>query len=127
MAEKSEPTFLGDTEFKEKKKDIRGEYVSMFGEPFYKIENYDAMPPFFMSIVSSSDHWLFLASTGGLTAAVSAPSRLSFRTMRWIRSQRTMRIPAIRPSCSSGVPSAPIYGTLFRAGLGQLFHPTQSL
>jgi len=24
------------------------------------------MPPFFMSIVSGADHWLFVASTGGL-------------------------------------------------------------
>jgi hypothetical protein len=35
------------------------------------------MQPFFMSIVSSSDHWLFLASTGGLTAGrISAEQAL---------------------------------------------------
>ncbi|HUN23731.1 MAG TPA: hypothetical protein PK299_11425 [Anaerolineales bacterium] len=45
-----------------------GEYVSLLGETFYKIQHFDAMPPFFMSIVSSTDHWLFLVSTGGLTA-----------------------------------------------------------
>ncbi|MDB3857691.1 hypothetical protein N9306_02695, partial [Schleiferiaceae bacterium] len=37
-------------------------------ETFYKIANYDAMRPFFMSIVSHSNHWMFLSSTGGLTA-----------------------------------------------------------
>jgi hypothetical protein len=77
MEEKSGPIFLGNTTFKETRKDIRGEYVSLFGEPFYKIENYDAMEPFFMSIVSSSDHWLFLASSGGLTAGrISAEQAL---------------------------------------------------
>ncbi|RME69705.1 MAG: hypothetical protein D6784_17965 [Chloroflexi bacterium] len=32
------------------------------------MRHYDRMPPFFMSLVSSADHWLFIASTGGLTA-----------------------------------------------------------
>ncbi len=40
----------------------------MEGQPFYCIENADAMPPFFISLVSSSDHWMFISSTGGLTA-----------------------------------------------------------
>ncbi|NIP14296.1 MAG: hypothetical protein GWM88_06035, partial [Pseudomonadales bacterium] len=30
--------------------------------------NYDLMSPFFMSIASASDHWLFISSNGGLTA-----------------------------------------------------------
>ncbi|MEJ2279477.1 MAG: hypothetical protein P8Y70_17300 [Candidatus Lokiarchaeota archaeon] len=35
------------------------------------------MPPFFMSIVSSSNHWLFISSTGGLSAGrVSAEQAL---------------------------------------------------
>ena len=77
MEERPGPIFLGNTSFKETRKDIRGEYISLFGEPFYKIENYDAMEPFFMSIVSSSDHWLFLASSGGLTAGrISAEQAL---------------------------------------------------
>ena len=45
-----------------------GSYVKLFDETFYKIQHYDAMPPFFMSIVSGADHWLFVASTGGLSA-----------------------------------------------------------
>ncbi|MBW7882533.1 MAG: hypothetical protein H3C34_07840 [Caldilineaceae bacterium] len=40
----------------------------MMGEPYYRICHYDQMSPFFMSLVSSSDHWLFISSTGGLTA-----------------------------------------------------------
>ncbi|MDA3949196.1 MAG: hypothetical protein PF508_08215 [Spirochaeta sp.] len=38
------------------------------GVRYYTISNYDRMAPFFMSLVSSSDHWLFLSSTGGITA-----------------------------------------------------------
>jgi len=42
--------------------------IEIKGEKFYKIENCDAMRPFFMSIVSDSNHWLFISSNGGLTA-----------------------------------------------------------
>ena len=37
-------------------------------EIFFKISNVDQMRPFFMSIVSNSNHWLFISSTGGLSA-----------------------------------------------------------
>ncbi len=42
--------------------------IKIEGEKFYKIANNDAMRPFFMSIVSDSNHWLFISSNGGLTA-----------------------------------------------------------
>ena len=42
--------------------------IDIQGEKFYKIENHDQMRPFFMSIVSDSNHWLFISSNGGLTA-----------------------------------------------------------
>ncbi|MCH8487128.1 MAG: hypothetical protein LAT75_09680 [Candidatus Cyclonatronum sp.] len=35
---------------------------------WFKISDYDAMRPFFMSIVSDSNHWMFISSNGGLTA-----------------------------------------------------------
>lgn len=38
------------------------------GEAFYQIANYDRMRPFFMTVVSDADHWLFISSNGGLTA-----------------------------------------------------------
>ncbi len=47
---------------------VGGQYVEMLGETYYRIRHYDQMPPFFMSLVSSSNHWLFVSSTGGLTA-----------------------------------------------------------
>jgi len=42
--------------------------VTLNGEKFYKINNSDTMRPFFMSIVSDSNHWMFISSNGGLTA-----------------------------------------------------------
>ncbi len=38
------------------------------GETFYKISNVQEMRPFFMSIVSDSNHWLFVSSNGGISA-----------------------------------------------------------
>lgn len=42
-------------------------------EKYFKIANHDAMRPFFMSIVSDSNHWMFIASNGGLTAGRKNP------------------------------------------------------
>ena len=49
-------------------KNNKVEWVFFENEKFYKIENSDAMRPFFMSIVSDSNHWMFISSNGGLTA-----------------------------------------------------------
>ncbi len=38
------------------------------GEDYFKISNVDTLRPFFMSIVSDSNHWMFISSNGGLTA-----------------------------------------------------------
>jgi len=43
-------------------------FVKLNGEQFYKIENYDLMEDFFMTITSSSDVWNFCWSQGGVTA-----------------------------------------------------------
>jgi len=43
-------------------------YVELQGEGFFKISNVDQIRPFFMSIVSDSNHWMFISSNGGLTA-----------------------------------------------------------
>ena len=52
---------------------ISGKFVTRWGERYYAIHNVDKMAPFFMSLVSSSDHWLFISSTGGLTAGRVSP------------------------------------------------------
>ncbi len=49
-------------------KPINSEYARVGDEDFYKISNSDQMSPFFMTVVSNSDHWLFISSTGGLSA-----------------------------------------------------------
>ena len=59
---------IGDTKKHVQEFRVEGEYVELLGETFYRIRHFDQMAPFFMSLVSSSDHWLFLSSTGGLTA-----------------------------------------------------------
>lgn len=46
----------------------KGEQVSIHNEDFYKISNVETLRPFFMTIVSNSNHWMFIASNGGLTA-----------------------------------------------------------
>ncbi|MEM0542623.1 hypothetical protein WFZ85_08330 [Flavobacterium sp. j3] len=42
--------------------------IDIEGEKFYKIKDSDKMRPFFMSIVSDSNHWMFISSNGGVTA-----------------------------------------------------------
>ncbi len=42
--------------------------VEIDEEIFYKISDVDEMRPFFMSIVSDSNHWMFIASNGGISA-----------------------------------------------------------
>src|SRR5450759_966808 len=71
------PVFIGDSVQKKSEQTVKGEYVTVLGGLFYKIQNYDAIEPFFMSIVSSSNHWLFISSTGGLSAGrISAEQSL---------------------------------------------------
>ncbi len=46
----------------------KSEFVEIAGEPFVCIRHVDALDPFFMSVVSDSDHWLFLGSNTPFTA-----------------------------------------------------------
>ena len=55
-------------DFKSNKQKPSGDLCRINGQAFYKISNVENMRPFFMSIVSSSDHWLFLSSNGGISA-----------------------------------------------------------
>ncbi len=52
---------------------VAGEFVNLGSERCYAIRNVDRMPPFLVSVVSSGDHWLFVSSTGGLTAGRVSP------------------------------------------------------
>lgn len=44
------------------------ESVKINGETFFKISDLESIRPFFMSVVSDSDHWMFISSNGGLSA-----------------------------------------------------------
>ncbi|MGF1508422.1 MAG: hypothetical protein ACFB9M_02855 [Myxococcota bacterium] len=58
--------------------EVHGEFVDFQGERYYAIRSVDRMAPFFMSIVSNLDHWLFVSSTGGLTAGRISPETALF-------------------------------------------------
>jgi hypothetical protein len=63
-----DPIYIGNKQAYLEKKDIKGKLIIFDNENYYKISNSDAMRPFFMSIVSDSNHWMFISSNGGLTA-----------------------------------------------------------
>ena len=47
---------------------VAGRTLEIEGRPFYQITAYDQIPPFFMTLVGASDLWVFISSSGGLTA-----------------------------------------------------------
>lgn len=55
-----------------------GRFVTLDGRRYYEIQGYDALQPFFMTMVSASDLWLFISSHGGLTAGRGAPEQALF-------------------------------------------------
>ena len=57
---------------------VNGQFITVLGERFYEIANYDAMKPFFISLASDTDLWMYLASTGGLTAGRRSPNEALF-------------------------------------------------
>lgn len=57
---------------------VSGEFISIDGQRFYAIRNVDRIPSFLVSIVSDADHWLFVSSTGGLTAGRISPDTALF-------------------------------------------------
>lgn len=47
--------------------------VELDKETWFKIPNHDSIRPFFMNVVSDSNHWMFISSNGGLTAGRKNP------------------------------------------------------
>ena len=60
--------FLGETPLIPLARPVQGNFVDLDGEPHYCIANVSDMGPFFLTVVSGSDHWMFVSSRGGLTA-----------------------------------------------------------
>ena len=70
--------FVADTSLRRDLHPVEGALIEIGDERFYRIANYDAMPPFLMSLVSDSDHWLFISSNGALTAGRRDPDHALF-------------------------------------------------
>jgi len=60
--------YIGNTKLLTNNNKVDGNIVNIESESFYKISNSHKMRPFFMSMVSDSNHWMFISSNGGLTA-----------------------------------------------------------
>ncbi|SHF08780.1 hypothetical protein SAMN05444274_103451 [Mariniphaga anaerophila] len=60
--------FLGNTPVNVLPQQVKGDFVEIENEKFYKISNYHQMPDFFMTIVSASNHWMYISSNGSLSA-----------------------------------------------------------
>ena len=60
------------------KRAVSGEFMDYAGDRWYAIHNVDQMDPFFISVISDVDHWLFVSSTGGLTAGRVSPATSLF-------------------------------------------------
>ncbi|HEY0281821.1 MAG TPA: hypothetical protein VGC27_04255 [Rhizomicrobium sp.] len=60
--------YVADAALHDPLHEAEGALIDIAGEPFYCVTHYDAMAPFLMSLVSDSDLWMFVSSTGALTA-----------------------------------------------------------
>lgn len=69
---------VGNYVLKTSQQPVHGEIVTFNNDEYYKISNYDSMAPFFMSIVSDSDLWMFISSNGALTAGRRNPNNALF-------------------------------------------------
>ena len=55
------------------------------------------MRPFFMSIVSNSDHWMFISSTGGFSAGRKTATMLFFLITQTIKLQNLVNTLVASP------------------------------
>jgi hypothetical protein len=53
-------------------------FLDFAGERYFVIRNVERMEPFFISVISAHDHWLFASSSGGLTAGRVSPETALF-------------------------------------------------
>ena len=69
---------LGDGMYRPATGEVSGEHVTLQGEPYVLIRNVDLLAPFFMSVVSNSDLWIFAGSNSPFTAGRSHPDAALF-------------------------------------------------
>lgn len=65
---KKNTIYLGKNSAQNQDLESKGALVNFDNEVYYKITNSNTIRHFFMSLVSSSNHWMFIASNGGVTA-----------------------------------------------------------
>ena len=70
--------FVGKNPVKSDKQEVKGQFVQIDDEKYYQIKNYDHMLPFFISLASDSNHWMYISSTGGLSAGRKNPDEALF-------------------------------------------------
>jgi hypothetical protein len=70
--------YIGQNIFSKAVKSAAGEIIQIDNEEYFKISDYDSMPPFLMNIVNESDLWMFISSNGALTAGRKNPDRALF-------------------------------------------------
>jgi len=69
---------VGGIKIDTRDKKVSGSIERIQEQSFYKIENVDQMRPFFMSVVSDSNHWMFIGSNGGVTCGRKDSDRAIF-------------------------------------------------
>ena len=52
--------------------------MTLYGEKYYLIEHFDRMSPFFISLASDTDLWMYISSTGGLSCGRRNPEQALF-------------------------------------------------
>ncbi|GAL30464.1 hypothetical protein JCM19239_1340 [Vibrio variabilis] len=89
--------------------EVNGKFITLNEERFYQISNVDQMAPFFISVVSASNHWLFISSTGSLSAGRIRPENALFpyRSVDHIHenADNTGAKAVIRVATSDGAPA----------------------
>ncbi len=70
--------FSGKNALEFKNEKVSGAFVDINDEKFYRIDNYDRMQPFFISLSSCGDIWTYLSSSGGITAGRQNPNKALF-------------------------------------------------
>lgn len=70
--------YIGDGVLHSATSEITLNTVKMGDETFFRISDFHEMPPFFMTIVNDGDFWLFVSSTGGVTAGRENPDNALF-------------------------------------------------
>ncbi len=74
----SAPVWMGSAVIHPVEAEVSGEHVLLDGEPYICLHNVDTLKPFFMSIVSNCDLWIFVGSNSPFTAGRVHPDGAIF-------------------------------------------------